>query len=290
MAVYTMMLGSSAAAGVASPGQVLFTGNGYRSDGGSAGTLSSSGARYYTYSWLCPPGVTSVCAVVIGGGGVGNPGVLRASGDSYFIGDSSSTVSASGGSSGALTIVGDGGGLGGQIGPLSSPGGGGAGGYSGNGGTGMTYNASISPIVPTGGGGGGGGGKNTSTYRGAGGGGVGVLGAGSSGSRGTGSASGGVGGGGGSGGTAGGDATTSSQGAGGTYGGGGGGNNAAGGWAGCLAWKNNIPVTPGVTYTVQAGGGGTTSPTYLAGEGGPGAVRIIWGSGRAFPSTNTGDV
>jgi hypothetical protein len=26
------------------------------------------------------------------------------------------------------------------------------------------------------------------------------------------------------------------------------------------------------------------------GNGGAGAVRIIWGSGRAFPSTNTGNV
>jgi hypothetical protein len=28
----------------------------------------------------------------------------------------------------------------------------------------------------------------------------------------------------------------------------------------------------------------------VSGAGGSGAVRIIWGSGRSFPSTNTGDV
>jgi hypothetical protein len=34
------------------------------------------------------------------------------------------------------------------------------------------------------------------------------------------------------------------------------------------------------------GGGNQTN----AGRGGPGVVRIIWGAGRAFPSTNTGDL
>jgi hypothetical protein len=36
------------------------------------------------------------------------------------------------------------------------------------------------------------------------------------------------------------------------------------------------------------GGGGATSGASRAGGGG--AVRIIWGTGRAFPSTNTGNV
>jgi hypothetical protein len=33
--------------------------------------------------------------------------------------------------------------------------------------------------------------------------------------------------------------------------------------------------------------GGSTTGTQ---DGGSGAVRIIWGAGRAFPSTNTGDL
>jgi hypothetical protein len=35
--------------------------------------------------------------------------------------------------------------------------------------------------------------------------------------------------------------------------------------------------------------GGGSASGYLP-AGGGGAVRIIWGSGRAFPSTNTGNV
>jgi len=52
-----------------------------------------------------------------------------------------------------------------------------------------------------------------------------------------------------------------------------------------LAYVNNYPVTPGDTYNVTVGikggistGGGSTS--------GGGAVRILWGNGRSFPSTN----
>jgi hypothetical protein len=38
-------------------------------------------------------------------------------------------------------------------------------------------------------------------------------------------------------------------------------------------------VTPGSSYTVVVGGGGDRAAN--------GAVRIIWGSGRAYPNTNT---
>jgi hypothetical protein len=37
------------------------------------------------------------------------------------------------------------------------------------------------------------------------------------------------------------------------------------------------------------GGGGGSGNLDKTGPGGRGAVRIIWGAGRAFPSTNTGD-
>jgi hypothetical protein len=52
-----------------------------------------------------------------------------------------------------------------------------------------------------------------------------------------------------------------------------------------LCYVNNYPVTSGATYNVRIGnkggiatGGGSTS--------GGGAVRILWGTGRSFPSTN----
>jgi hypothetical protein len=50
-----------------------------------------------------------------------------------------------------------------------------------------------------------------------------------------------------------------------------------------LAYKNNISVTPGTSYTIVVGAG--------RGAGGVGAARIIWpGTSRSFPSTNTGDL
>jgi len=67
-----------------------------------------------------------------------------------------------------------------------------------------------------------------------------------------------------------------------------------GGGGGGLGWKNAYPVTPGNPYTVVVGSGGgigvgpygqnTGTP---AAAGGAGAVRIIWGTGRSYPSTNT---
>jgi hypothetical protein len=62
---------------------------------------------------------------------------------------------------------------------------------------------------------------------------------------------------------------------------------AYGGGGGALAYQNSISVAPGqqITVTVGQGGSGGTG-----GAGGNGAVRIIWGAGRAFPSTQTGNV
>lgn len=46
-------------------------------------------------------------------------------------------------------------------------------------------------------------------------------------------------------------------------------NNTAGGGGGGLGWKNNIPVTPGQTYTIVVGAGGTSSAVFTqAGNGG----------------------
>ena len=251
---------------------------------------SSTGQTAYTtagtYSWVCPAGVTSVCVVAVGGGGDGassgssgsggglgwknnisvTPGqsytvvVGGSSGDSYFINTSTVKGGGGGGNGGAAgTYTGDGGGNGGT----GAAGSGGAGGYTGAGGAG------VSGYEGTAGNGSGGGGGGGEFYRhiqngwyeaGAGGGGVGLLGQGSNGAGATSSS---VGGGGGSGGTGGSNCEAADQGgAGGAYGGGGG----KGGWL-C----NRDYSTCGRS---DAGG----------------AVRIIWGAGRSFPSTNTGNL
>ena len=53
-----------------------------------------------------------------------------------------------------------------------------------------------------------------------------------------------------------------------------------GGAGGALAYKNNIAVTPGASVTI------TIPATASANR----AVRIMWGVGRAYPSTNTADM
>ena len=57
-------------------------------------------------------------------------------------------------------------------------------------------------------------------------------------------------------------------------GGGGGSNNYEAGGGGALGWKNNILVTPGQSYTVVVGAGGTGAPsspqTTAEGAGGTG--------------------
>lgn len=64
---------------------------------------------------------------------------------------------------------------------------------------------------------------------------------------------------------------------------GGGGSSSLGGGAGGAS--GGAPTPAGGSY---GGGGGAQYGTL--GAGGPGCVRIIWGAGRAFPNTNTGDV
>jgi hypothetical protein len=266
-----------------------------------------------TYTFTVPNGINKVSVVCIGGGACGTNTYGNGTengGSSYFI--NSSTVSGYGGSawgSGANTntsyiaasYLGDGGGYGGIPGtnnhipwPLGA---GGAGGYGyatsgGNGGDRGYQNATAA----TGGGGGGGGSCSTT---GGGGGGTGLLGQGASGGPGFyWSTTSGSGGGGGSGGATGGDCSTSVAGAGGTYGGGGGAgaSTGLGGGGGGLAWKNNISVTPGGTYTVVVGGGGGTGLSGagsgtnrgIAGLGCKGAVRIMCltsTSTRSFPSS-----
>ena len=247
-----------------------------------------------TYSWTCPANVNQVSVVCIGGGGRGGIQEFSSSGgaggggglgwknnisvtpgqtytisvgglgqDSYFINDTtvkggrggnaedSGTSTFTGGTGGSY--VGDGGGNGGNGGTSNGSdggGGGGAGGYTGNGGRGGDYN---SDNATNGAGGGGGGGRtnigNNEAY-GGGGGGVGILGQGSSGTRG--------------------DTSNGGAGRGGSGGADGGGN------------PSSDPDVPGGNY-----GGGAGSNDSYGSYGGIGAVRVIWGQGREFPSTNT---
>lgn len=207
-----------------------------------------------TYNWTVPAGVTSICAVLIQGGASDASTLVHAS------------VLYCRAQNGAR--IGDGGGDGGDPGLYNSTygvfgGGGGAGGYAGKGGFGGSYAFGPGGNGAAGSGAGGGGGSGVSGAEyGSGGGGVGLKGAGATGVGGS-YTSGGKAGSGGSDGAA--------AGPGGAFGGGS--QQQAGG---ALSYKNNIPVTPGTTVTI-----------VVTGNGG---ARIIWGAGRAYPSTNTGDV
>jgi hypothetical protein len=57
-----------------------------------------------------------------------------------------------------------------------------------------------------------------------------------------------------------------------------------------LVYLNNWAVTPGTSYTVVVGAGGTgvqNGNGNTPGNGAAGGVRVVWpGVGRAFPSTN----
>ena len=243
------------------------------------------------HTWTVPDGVTSVCVVCIGAGG-GNddvPQLSSAIGKNQILttahswfkstthliaqGGSSSFNGGQGGTSGGTLLTQ--GYSGGQAGQTNSQlgGGGGAAGYGGNGGNGALSNG-----VPPGGGG------------------VGVYGGDPS--------AGGAGGGNGNtqtapgvnGGTDGGEGQS---GWGlvipGEFGGGRGGDNRnntnrsnRGGGGGALAYANNVIVTPGEQINIQVGDGrgGRITGNITARPGGMGAVRIIWGEGRAFPNTN----
>ena len=262
--------------------------------GSSSSSSSSAGQAFYgtgdgRYYWTCPPGVTSVCVVAIGGGsaskgstwsnyagcggGLGWKNNIAVSAgtvydvevgrggngeggsydgtDSWFI--NATTVKGGRGHSGSGgNYVGDGGGTGGVSGQY---GGGGAGGYTGNGGG---ENASGA------GGGGGGGGSYSSTHGGASGGGVGPFGQGPS----------GVG------------ASNGSPGQGGSGG--------ESGHIGENAWWSYGSFGDRQGGLYGGGGGGTGSNATNGGggmnRGGRGCVRIIWGANRSFPSTGTGDM
>ena len=247
----------------------------------NSSAVPSIGQQAYTssgsYTWVAPAGVSSVAIVAVGGGSNGGGGLgyknsqavtagssytvvvgagavnrSGAGNDSYFI--STSVVKGGGGVNNGTggSYVGTGGGNGGT----GQYGGGGAGGYSGNGGSGGDNGSGTA-----GNGGGGGGGS----WDDSGGGGVGLLGEGSSGAQGL--------------------RTSQPNQAG--YGGSGGANGLM-----TLTWPNgygNPPATRDCSGGAYGGGHGLYGNS-TQGDGGVGAVRIIWGTNRSFPSTNTGDL
>lgn len=259
-----------------------------------------------THSWTAPAGVTSVSVVAVGGGGgggtpipsftpgytgggggglgwknnipvvpgqtytvvVGAGGNLRGfsspfipmlpttGGDSYFI--NATTVKGGGAQAQGVggTYVGDGGGNGGS-GYLNAYGfgqasGAGAGGYSGNGANGVFWSGGATNGLSGSGGGGGSGG---------------LLGSG---------------------------ATELRNGGGGGVGILGRGSNGAGGTTTVSAGGGGSGGLNATSYGTggRYGGGGAKSGGYneSSGAGANGAVRIIWGDGRAFPTTQTTDV
>jgi hypothetical protein len=288
------------------------------SDNWGVTTIPPVGQQAYTtpgtYDWTAPEEVTSVSVVCVGGGGGGHmygnysggggggglgyknnisvtpgesytvvvgTGGSRATsyststtatdgGDSYFI--NTSTVKGGGGEAGKYNpstdissggdYVGDGGGNGGDARyPSSYAGGGaGAGGYSGDGGD-SGYDNYGNGVSGSGGGGGGGGNCGSGDAAGNGGG-VGLYGEGSSGAGGSGSSSN-------------------------AYNGYGGSGGEGGGLGGGLAQGSSAYENEGGLY--GGGGGGADTSNGEHGDGGGGACRIIWGSGREFPSTDTED-
>ena len=275
---------------------------------GGTGFYPTAGDATYvttgTYSWTAPAGVTSVSVVAVGGGGgggftwssggggggglgwknnipvtpgqsytvvVGQGGPSNSNansagsegGNSYFI--SLTTVAGYGGGRGGPTSTaatngygggyfGDGGGRGGN-GAFDGNwqrGGAGAGGYSGQGAEGV---AASGVAAPVGSGAGAAGGHYSSTFGVPAGGGVGLLGRGA-------------------------DGVARGQ-----YLGGGGGSGGENGRGGEGSGESGLRTINGGAF---GGGGGGSGTSYGGGWGGGGAVRIIWGTGRAFPTTNAG--
>ena len=144
---------------------------------------------------------------------------------------------------------------------FASGGGGGAGGYSGDGGRGQNGQLSNPESIRTAGQGGGGGGGGASNSTGttpttAGGGGVGIYGQGTSGGTAT-------------------SSNTASQ-------------SAIQSFAGSGGTSTDPNTTPAEKGYGGGGTGGEDDASAKAADGGSGAVRIIWGAGRSFPTTDVG--
>jgi hypothetical protein len=257
-----------------------------------------------TYSWTVPTGITTISSVVVGGGGGG----------------------AGNGGSGVYGLGGGGGGLSYAVSIAVTPGetltidvgaGGAGGGISGtsggnssikrgattllvaNGGGGGQRTSSGAPVSGgsggaalgySGGGNGGGGGTASSNTRGGGGGGAGGY-SGNGGNGGTVSTPPESGAGGGGGGGAEGSAQGNGGGGVGILGEGSSGASGGGGGSGGSNGVNSGNSNPGSNTAVHGGlyGGGGSGGDNFGTTGGNGAVRIIWGDGRSYPSTSTSD-
>ena len=223
-------------------------------NGSSMATGLMGGNSYFSYSG------TILVEGKGGGGGGGHPlgtnivnwgGAGGAGGTSAFSGNEGGGNGGTGGSV-AAPIPGPGSPYG--EGNGGAAGGGGAGGYTGNGGNGGNNDSATGRFGLVGAGGGGGGGsRGWGTSSGASGGGTGIFGQGTNGI---------------------GDL--------GTTGGGGG----SGGLSGSVS-GSNPNATPTPTGGKWGGGGGGLGNSWNGINGQSGAVRIIWGPGRAFPNTNT---
>ena len=327
---------------------------------------SSQKSGPMTSNWTVPDGVTSFCAVLVGGGGAGAGNWANSAGGGGALawandipvqaGDTIAISAGVGGwntsqgqessisKNGTLLFKAEGGkhsvtsfsniakpvagsvtpgnnnnGRGGMCSSNGYGGGGGAGGYTGNGGngyygwnsTGNSNNSLNNDINGTGGAGSGGGGYQSSTYSFGGGGGVGLFGEGASGSY-TGVRSGfnsnsfynnssgvtqhhgGVGG-------SGGEDGTSNNGGSNNYTNFGTSDNTSEFMPRTAAEiANSVDGTSGKSTSTRYsgsgglfGGGGAGGGTSLGSssyycQGGNGGVRILWGAGRSFPSTNVG--
>lgn len=278
-----------------------------------------NGQQAYTsagsYTFTVPSGVSSVSVVCVGGGGgscgcAGSSSYSGAGGGggglaygtftvtagntiTVFVGPAGSAgtnVNSSanvGGTGGESRVT-----YGGTIMLRAYGGSGGRWGYTGSN-AGGGYSIATGVTLSGGGNGGSGGGSNSNNGGGGGGGAGGYGGNGGNGGA-TNSGVGGAGSGGGGGGGGG-------QSAGGTNNNGGGGVGILGAGTNGGGGSTNIPgnggsggangVSGGTGGAYGGGGGGCEDDTNRGGlKGGVGAVRIIWGSGRAYPSTNTADV
>jgi len=258
-----------------------------------------------TFTFTVPAGCTSISAVCVGGGGGGggseDPDEAGAGGGGGALAYSSSIAVTPGesltvvvGAAGAAGNASGNGGAGGQSyiarsgTNLVAANGGGGGQHRGDGGTGGTV------ATGTGGAGGNGGSANSNRDNGNGGGGggaggySGAGGAGASGATSTIAGSAGAGGGGGGGGSGtsntargGGGVGILGSGANGTAGAiDGSGGGGSGGSAGTFA---------GGTYGAGGAGRSGANTNSAGGAGAVGAVRIIWGTGRSYPSTSVAD-
>lgn len=266
---------------------------------------STNGEATYTtpgtYQWVCPAGVTAVSVVCVGGGAGaasdynagGGGGLAWCNNIPVTPGNSYTVVVGTGGTGGVGTSTGNSGGSSyfinastvfaeGATSAVRS-----AGSVSSGGG----YSVSSAYGSSGGGNGGGSGTTSSASYRAGGGGAGGYSGAGGTGGSGLSVAqagSAGQGGGGGGGGNTSNSSYYSGAGGGvGLYGLGTSGAGGAGGTTASARGGGGSGGSGGGTQTTNGGmyGGGAGAPS---GNGGDGAVRIIWGPNRAFPSTNTG--